>query len=109
MNKENKKVKVNLHYVFVRILRRIFSICFYVLFLFLSKNCVGSVVEWLKHRTDDQHGLGSKPTSAILLCPWEKHFTPLSPARFTARQEDKYRGKKRYFYEISFKFFYSSL
>ena len=26
---------------------------------------VGSVVEWLKHRTDDQHGLGSKPTCAI--------------------------------------------
>ena len=32
---------------------------------------IGSVVEWLKHRTDDQHGLGSKPTRAILLCPWE--------------------------------------
>ena len=41
---------------------------------------VGSVVEWLKHRTDDQHGLGSKPTQAILLCPWERHFTALSPA-----------------------------
>ena len=40
-------------------------------------NCV---VEWLKHRTDDQHGLGSKPTCAILLCPWERHFMPLSPA-----------------------------
>ena len=38
------------------------------------------VVEWLKHRTDDQHGLGSKPTCAILLCPWERHFTALSPA-----------------------------
>ena len=35
----------------------------------------GSVVEWLKHRTDDQHGLGSKPTCAILLCPWENHDT----------------------------------
>ena len=35
------------------------------------------VVEWLKHRTDDQHGLGSKPTCAILLCPWEIHFTAL--------------------------------
>ena len=34
-----------------------------------------SVVEWLKHRTDDQHGLGSKPICAILLCPWERHFT----------------------------------
>ena len=29
---------------------------------------------------DDQHGLGSKPTRAILLCPWERHFTALSPA-----------------------------
>ena len=54
-----------------------------------SKNCnkidierdmVGSVVEWLKHQTDDQHGLGSKPTCTILLCPWERHFTALSPA-----------------------------
>ena len=41
---------------------------------------VGSVVEWLNHRTDDQHGLGSKPTCAILLCPWERYFTALSPA-----------------------------
>ena len=40
----------------------------------------GSVMEWLKHRTDDQHGLGSKPTCAILLCPWERHFTAHSPA-----------------------------
>ena len=39
---------------------------------------VGSVVEWLKHQTDDQHGLGSKPTCTILLCPWERHFTALS-------------------------------
>ena len=38
---------------------------------------VGSVLEWLKHRTDTQHSLGSKPTCAILLCPWEntlRHF-----------------------------------
>ena len=41
---------------------------------------IGSVVEWLKHRTDDQHGLGSKPTCAILLCSWERRFTALSPA-----------------------------
>ena len=41
---------------------------------------VGSVVEWLKHWSDDQYGLGSKPTCAILLCPWERHFTALSPA-----------------------------
>ena len=35
------------------------------------------MVECLKHRTDDQHGLGSKPTCAILLCPWKdtlRHF-----------------------------------
>ena len=41
---------------------------------------VDSVVEWLKHQTDDQHGLGSKPTCAILLGPWERHFTAPSPA-----------------------------
>ena len=40
----------------------------------------GSVVEWLKRRARDQHRLGSKPTRAILLCPWERHFTALSPA-----------------------------
>ena len=41
---------------------------------------VGSVVEWLKPRAYDQHGLGSKPTRAILLCSWKRHFTALSPA-----------------------------
>ena len=41
---------------------------------------VGSVVEWSKHWTDDQHGLVSKPTCVILLCPWERHVTALSPA-----------------------------
>ena len=29
-----------------------------------------TVVEWLKRRARNQHGLGSKPTRAILLCPW---------------------------------------
>ena len=38
------------------------------------------MVEWLKRWTRDQHGLGSKPTHAILLCPWERHFTEHSPA-----------------------------
>ena len=38
------------------------------------------MVEWLKHRADDQHGLGSKPICAILLCPWERFFGALSPA-----------------------------
>ena len=41
---------------------------------------VGSVVEWLKRWARDQHGLGSKPTRAILLYPWERHFTAHSPA-----------------------------
>ena len=41
---------------------------------------IGSVVEWLKHWTYDQHGLSSKPTCSILLCPWERHFSALSPA-----------------------------
>ena len=36
---------------------------------------VGSVAEWLKRRDRDGHNLGSKPTRAILLCPWERHFT----------------------------------
>ena len=38
---------------------------------------VGSVVKWLRHLAHDQHGLGSKPTHAILLCHWEKHFMAL--------------------------------
>ena len=38
------------------------------------------MVEWLKHRARDQHGLGSKFTRAILLCPWEIHFMAHSPA-----------------------------
>ena len=46
----------------------------------IPKDQRGSVVEWLKHRIDDQYGLGSKPTGAILLCSWERHFTVLSPA-----------------------------
>ena len=47
----------------------------------MYKRLVGSVVEWLKRgRAYDQHGPGSKPTRAILLCPWERHFTALFPA-----------------------------
>ena len=41
---------------------------------------VGSVVKRLKRRARDQHGLGSKPTRVILLCPWERRFRALSPA-----------------------------
>ena len=44
-----------------------------------NKN-VGSVVKWLEHCAYDQHGLGSKPTYTILLCPWERHFMALFPA-----------------------------
>ena len=34
--------------------------------------------EWLSgYSAYDQHGLGLKPSRAILLCPWERHFTAL--------------------------------
>ena len=46
----------------------------------LSPNLVGSVVEWLKRRDRDRNGLGSKPTRAILLSPWKRHFTALFSA-----------------------------
>ena len=38
------------------------------------------MVKWLNRWAHDQHSLGSKPTCAILLCPWERHFTAHSPA-----------------------------
>ena len=38
------------------------------------------LVEWLKRRAYNQHGLSSKSTRAILLCPWERHHTAPSPA-----------------------------
>ena len=44
------------------------------------KNFVCDLVEWLQRRACIRHGLGSKPTCAILLCPWERHFTALFPA-----------------------------
>ena len=37
------------------------------------------MVEWLKRRARDQHGLGLKPTRTILLRSWERHFTAHSP------------------------------
>ena len=46
----------------------------------------GSVVEWLERRDCDRHGLGSKSTRAILLCPWERHFTALFPAWRSRRE-----------------------
>ena len=35
---------------------------------------------WLtfKRRSYDQHGPGSKPALAVLLCPWERQFMALS-------------------------------
>ena len=39
---------------------------------------VSGVVEWLERCAYDQHDVGLKPTRAILLCSWEKHFTALS-------------------------------
>ena len=45
----------------------------------MSINLADSVVEWLERRDCDGHGLGAKPTRAILLCPWERHLTGLSP------------------------------
>ena len=44
-----------------------------IYFSIISKN-------YVMYRADDQHGLGSKSTRAILLCPWERHFTAHSPA-----------------------------
>ena len=44
-----------------------------------------SVVEWLKRRDRDQHGLGSKPIRSILLCPWERHFTAHSPTSWSGQ------------------------
>ena len=41
---------------------------------------VGIVVEWYKRRAYDRHGFGSKPIRVILLFPWERRFTALSPA-----------------------------
>ena len=49
------------------------------------------MVEWLKRRTYDQHDLGSKPTRAILLCLWEKHFTALSPTWWSWQAVLNYR------------------
>ena len=38
------------------------------------------MVEWLKRRECDRHGLGSKSTSTILLYLWERHLAALFPA-----------------------------
>ena len=41
---------------------------------------INNVVEWLEHWDCDQHGFGSKPICAILLCRGERHFMALSLA-----------------------------
>ena len=54
-----------------------------------SHHCTSkvSVVEWLKHRTDNQ------PLNyAILLGPWERHFTALSPAWWSWQAVLNYRN-----------------
>ena len=56
------------------------KICFHVQINVFVCYPVDSVVESLKCCVCDQHGLGSEPTRIILLCPWERHFTALSPA-----------------------------
>ena len=47
------------------------------MFFHVWEQNIGSVVEWLKRRARDQHGLGSKSTRVILWYPWERHFTAL--------------------------------
>ena len=41
---------------------------------------VDSLVEWLGRRDCDRYSPGSKPTRAVLLCVWERHFTAHFPA-----------------------------
>ena len=66
----------------------VFTLTFNLLVEEITKLCVlsnlttliGSVVEWLKRRAYERHDLGSKPTRAILFCPWGRCFTAHSPA-----------------------------
>ena len=44
------------------------------------KNVNSNEESRLERWAREQHGLGSKPTRVILLCPWERHFTAYSPA-----------------------------
>ena len=52
---------------------------------------VDRVVKWLESSDCDRHGLGSKPTRAILLCPWERHFTILTPAWWSGQAVPNFR------------------
>ena len=76
------KIVRNLHLFLTKIAVKscIYAQAFHITVIYSSNLSVGRVVEWLKHLTVDQHGLGSKPTCAILLCSWKRHFTALSPA-----------------------------
>ena len=44
---------------------------------FCDYGVVGSVVEWLKRRDHDRHGIDLKFTCTILFGPWERHFKAL--------------------------------
>ena len=57
-----------------------FELCRFEVSRFEDRFEVGSVVEWLERWACEHHGLGSKPTRAIVLCPWERHLTAYSPA-----------------------------
>ena len=63
-----------------------------------EKFVVGSVVDWLKRRVHDHRSLGSKPTRAILLCLWGRHFTALFPCLVVLASSFKL---KSYFYHIA--------
>ena len=54
------------------------------------------LLSWLKSRDYNRHGLGSKPTCTILLCPWKRHFTVLSAAWWSWQTSSKFQS---YFYK----------
>ena len=68
-----RRIKIKIHNNIKN--KKIILIVFLSEYLKVAPFFVSSVVEWLKRRARDQHGLCSKPTRAILLCPWERHFT----------------------------------
>ena len=85
----NNKVLLRLIIIIIAVLISKFSKdCWFVeeqeIMLFYStyllNQVVDSLVEWLECRDTDRHGLHSKPTRAVLLCPWERHFMAYSPA-----------------------------
>ena len=53
----------------------------YLMYNFVHQNIfLWSSQNMTIHLTLFAHGLGSKPTHPILLCPWKRHFTAHSPA-----------------------------